>query len=60
MTGNIAQFFSQQHSQPQQILCRHFVDKRGRDASVAEVATHLSRWQAGVGAKVSHPATGSR
>src|SRR5438046_4245535 len=46
MTCNIARFFSQHLSQPQQILYRHFVDERWRDVSVAEVATHVSRWQA--------------
>src|SRR2546430_10347566 len=46
MTCNIAQFFSQHLSQPQQILYRHFVDERWRDVSVAEVATQVSRWQA--------------
>jgi len=46
MTCNIAQFFSQHLSQPQQILYRHFVDERWRDVSVVEVATQVSRWQA--------------
>jgi long-chain acyl-CoA synthetase len=46
MTCNIARFFSQHLSQPQQILYRHFVDERWRDVNVAEVATQVSRWQA--------------
>jgi long-chain acyl-CoA synthetase len=46
MTCNIAQFFSQHLSRPQQILYRHFVDERWRDVSVAELATQVSRWQA--------------
>ena len=46
MICNIAQFFSQHLSQPQQILYRHFVDERWRDVSVVEVATQVSRWQA--------------
>jgi long-chain acyl-CoA synthetase len=46
MAGNIAEYFTRHLASPDRVLYRHFVAESWRDATVADVALQIGRWQA--------------